>query len=75
MMKVTIKVIKLSLAETGKGILPREVPIILCWKNNVSEELFNYIKDYRNKIDEILSQNLSSLKKNIFIKLHESQQK
>ena len=63
-LSLLLKVIKLSLAETSKGILPREIPIILCWKNNNSEELFHYIKDYRNRIDEILNQNISSFKIN-----------
>ena len=62
-LSLLLKIIKLSLKDSGKGILKREIPIVLCWKNNNSNELFDNIKDYRNKVNQVLNENITSNKK------------
>lgn len=59
-----IKLIKLFILKTGKGLRPNEIPIIICWKNNDANELYEYIEKFRDDLKEIENENINLTKKN-----------
>ena len=42
-----LKKLKNDKEENGAGIFRKELPFLICWKNNDSDELYKYIKNFR----------------------------
>ena len=42
-----LKKLKNNKEENGAGIFRKELPFLICWRNNDSDELYKYIKNFR----------------------------